>query len=384
MTTHTPLSIGALLLLAGTAVATPWFSGVGHVGLDPDGSNLFSRVTGLSDDGAVAVGTSTSPDGQRAVRWTLGAGLDPLATLPGGGIFDTANDVSGDGSLIVGTSPSAVSTGFDIGEATVWTNGTPGAMGFITPTTTGVSNIVATNSDGSVMVGLASSPGAPEFEAAEWTGAGAQSLGAGPGSSATGVSQDGQVIVGSRPGTNGALLGAYAWQRGGGITELQDLAAGGLFDTGATALDVSADGSRIVGWATDTFAQRPVMWDLAGTPTDLGLPVGFDTGLANAISDDASVVVGTASGFTGETAFVWTQATGTIPLAEYLSPFLGGAFDGWTLTSADAISADGLTFARVGINPLGQFEGWVAQIPAPSTGVALCLGVIGSARRRRR
>ncbi len=377
------ISAALLFAAAGLASAAPSFSGTGTLGLNAAGDFSFSRISGLSDDGSIAVGISTSPLGQRAVQWTSGGGLVALPTLSGGPVMDSANSVSGDGSMIVGTSPSAASNGFTIGEATVWSGGVASPMGFIAPADTMQSNIVSVTSDGSVMVGLSSSPGVLQFEATRWVGGVAQGLGAGDGSSATAVSQDGTFIAGSRAGTNGAFLGAFLWSELGGLTELQDIATGGFFDSGATALDITADGSLIVGWATDTFSQRPVAWDQAGTPTDIGTPFGYDAGLANAISDDGTVIVGSASSFLGETAFIWTQATGSIEMLGFLQPFVGSALDGWTLTSADAISADGLTFAGVGINPQGEFGGWVAQIPTPGAAVVLSAGLLLGARRRR-
>ena len=35
---------------------------------------------------------------------------------------------------------------------------------------------------------------------------------------------------------------------------------------------------------------------------------------------------------------------------------------GWTLTSARAVSADGLTIVGVGINPAGNEEVWIATL----------------------
>lgn len=381
-------STPALIALTGVAMtgaaapgADPYFSGVGAIGADPDGDLSFSRIQGLSADGSVAVGFSTSPDGLRAIRWTRSGGLEALPSLlPGGPYADVASDVSADGALIVGSTLSGAAASGGLGEATSWAGGTVAGLGFVDPSSFAQSRAVAVSADGSTIVGLSSNVGAVDFEATRWVQGRPMSLGLGSGSSATGVSSDGSTIVGSWAGTTNALLGAFLWTERG-VTELRDLAAGGLLDFGATALDVSADGSRAVGWATDAFEQRPVLWNDAGDPTDLGVPDDFTAGLANAISDDGSIIVGSASGLAGETAFIWTADTGSIELAAYLKPLVGGQLAGWTLTSADAISADGLTFAGVGVNPLGVSEGWVAQIPAPGT-AALALWPMIRGRRR--
>lgn len=373
----TCLAVG---VCTGASAASPYFSGVGVLGPDPDGGFSSSRVFGLNADGTVAVGSSTSAGGNRAVRWTVGGGLEALDSLPGAPPQDIANGVSADGTIIFGQSTSALS---GLGEATVWTNGTATGLGFVASSPGAQSNIVAMSADGTTFVGLSSNTGLPDFEAAQWNNGIPSALGTGAGSSATAVSADGSVIVGSRTGTGGGLLGAFRWTDQG-VIELQDLAAGGLFDLGATALGTSADGSRVIGWATDSFAQRPVMWDAAGNVTDLGLPLGFESGIAVDITPDGDVITGTASGFAGETAFIWTEPTGSMTLIEYLTPHIGSALDGWTLLSADAVSSDGLTFAGVGLDPTGQTQGWVAHVPAPATGVVLGVGVLATFRRRDR
>ena len=64
-------------------------------------------------------------------------------------------------------------------------------------------------------------------------------------------------------------------------------------------------------------------------------------------------------------AFRWTQKTGIVSLKETL---IGAGLDvsGWTLGSANAISADGFTIVGGGGNPSGQLESWVANLsPEP-------------------
>jgi hypothetical protein len=56
---------------------------------------------------------------------------------------------------------------------------------------------------------------------------------------------------------------------------------------------------------------------------------------------------------------------------------------GWTLTSADSISADGQYIAGSGWNPDGQRTAWIAHVPEPS-GVAAftCVAWLSTQRRR--
>jgi hypothetical protein len=50
---------------------------------------------------------------------------------------------------------------------------------------------------------------------------------------------------------------------------------------------------------------------------------------------------------------------------------------GWTLTSAEGISADGLTIVGTGVNPAGNQEAWMATIPEPSTIALAALSAVG-------
>ena len=90
-------------LLPGVAHATaPSFQGLG----DLPGGIFDSRAFGVSADGSVVVGESSSASGTEAFRWTSGGGIAGLGDLPGGGFSSRANAVSGDGSVVVGLGKS--------------------------------------------------------------------------------------------------------------------------------------------------------------------------------------------------------------------------------------------------------------------------------------
>src|ERR1019366_4155499 len=117
--------------------------GLGHL---PGTTN--SSATGVSADGSVIVGTS----GSQAFRWTAGSGMVGLGYLPGGN-SSSATAVSGDGSIVVGNNN---------GPAFRWTAGSG---------MDGLGGVLVTN-------GLDSSGPAPYM-------------------SASGISADGNTIVGS-------------------------------------------------------------------------------------------------------------------------------------------------------------------------------------------
>lgn len=161
-----------------------------------------------------------------------------------------------------------------------------------------------------------------------------ESLGAMPGGSYSAflVSADGEVIVGSSEDPiNGVKVGVW--------TRASDLV---LLDRGSpdsfVPFAMSADGSRIAGDQLDVAplgARRSVLWDrTAGTRTTLGLLPGDDTSSVLDMSADGSTVVGNSgdwSGFRNE-VFRWTATGGLQPL---VSP--GGVFR----TFRHGVSSDG-------------------------------------------
>src|SRR5437588_529283 len=83
---------------------------------DLAGGEFNSFALGVSADGHVVVGQSSSTLGFEAFRWTQASGMVFLGDLPGGPFISFANGVSADGSVIVGASNSALGE-----EAFRWT-----------------------------------------------------------------------------------------------------------------------------------------------------------------------------------------------------------------------------------------------------------------------
>ena len=72
------------------------FQGLGHL---PGGS--CSEATAISADGSVVVGTSCTPSGVQAFRWTATDGIVGIP-IPAGLIKSWAAGVSADGNFVVG------------------------------------------------------------------------------------------------------------------------------------------------------------------------------------------------------------------------------------------------------------------------------------------
>jgi uncharacterized membrane protein len=195
------------LVVAGSSVsvrgkeAFRWSAAEGMIGLGdlPSGMTV-SEAFGISADGEVVVGQATCGATNTAFRWTAAEGLRAVGGY-GEGMKSRASAVSADGQVITGDMSS------DTGEeAFIWT-GKRNATGLV-PLRDRIYNYpAAISADASVIVGRMYSDGVAD-EAFIWRPAnGIQNLqstllSAGLDtrtwrfSTATGVSADGQVIVG--------------------------------------------------------------------------------------------------------------------------------------------------------------------------------------------
>ncbi|WP_072927563.1 PEP-CTERM sorting domain-containing protein [Microcystis aeruginosa] len=369
------ISLGIGLGAIGVAVpvqAAPFFTGLGFL---PGGSFSRSFAHGVSADGSVVVGESSSVNSPtEAFRWTQGTGMVGLGFLPGGGPSANLNagsnalGISADGSVVVGYSniPN-VNGGYGGYEAFRWTQATgmvglgdlPG--GIFDSKATGVS------ADGSVVVGNGTGFYGTAFR---WTQAtGMVGLGYLPGggyyaaSSATGVSANGSVVVGNSTSANGIeVLGwqeAFRWTQGTGMVGLGDLPGGNFW---SSAQNVSADGSVVVGQSSGAYGYEAFRWTQGTGMIGLGsLPGGLFVSAATGVSADGSVIVGVSNSANGQEAFIWDSIQGMRNLKQVLTNDYGLNLTGWTL-AARAISADGLTIVGTGINPSGNDEAWIARL----------------------
>lgn len=89
---------------------------------------------------------------------------------------------------------------------------------------------------------------------------------------------------------------------------------------------------------------------------------------ALSVSGDGVRVVGSGTTPSGERAFLWDPINGMRDFHTVLTTEEGlwAELEGWMLTVAHAISADGTAIVGQGLNPFGQTEAWRAQIaPVP-------------------
>jgi probable HAF family extracellular repeat protein len=191
----------------GNTHAFRWFDGemadLGTLG----GSSDYSMAGFVSADGSVVAGQSNNIDNNfHGFRWTDGVMTD-LGTLGGSATY--LQDMSSDGSTIVGGS---YTEGYSVGHAFRWKDGVMTDLGTLEGGVGSLANAVSAN--GSVVVGLSSPYGFLDYApsgavAFRWSEAtGMQSVvdwvssagGSVPLSyqltNATGVSADGNVVVG--------------------------------------------------------------------------------------------------------------------------------------------------------------------------------------------
>lgn len=376
-----------------------WTEATGPVDLGTlDAANNASRTSSAlatSDDCNVIVGYSdtTSTFVQHAFRWSAAGGMVDLGAPAGATRQSRAFGVSGDGNVVVGDAdfrdpndPFAT----QLLAAYRWsaTGGFENLGGF---------NSIATavTQDGGVIVGTHGSAGG----AFRWTPAGGtQTIGALPGDSvavATGVSDNGQVVVGIS-GVNqyrgslgwdaGVGTRAFRWTAAGGMQDLRELmVAAGVDMTGVALLSVtglSADGQWITGEAT--------------TPTT---PAGETVGYIAQYCDDAIAAPCAQIGGGGAASFALDAATAALTTAAGQSATTtltitpSGGFSGAVSFACSGLpTGASCSFAPASVTPAGGAVSTTLTIATdggpvalwlrehPGTALALLLPVFGLAR----
>jgi probable HAF family extracellular repeat protein len=343
----------ALLLVsaAGPAALAQTFTPIP----DLPGGAAFSRARAASPDGSVIVGVSSGNSGDEAFRWApTDAAAQGLSDIPGGTFSSDALAASNGGAIFGwGTNSSGNA------EAVRWTPAVGVLpLGFLSSGGY-ISRAYACSADGQVACGenlfqpQGSPPPLPVTQAFRWSPAtGMVGLGFLPGgsqflSTARAMSADGSVIVGWATDSSFANR-PFRWTQATGMVDI----TGGAFS--GTARGVSGNGRYIVG--SDAAASRAYIWDSTTAPGAITLlqPLPAATSSAAAdVSNDGLRVIGASGG----RACMWTLPIGDVIDLTTLAPA------GWTLQVAQSMSDDGLTIVGYGLNPSGQTQAWAITFP---------------------
>jgi uncharacterized membrane protein len=257
--------------------------------------NFLSQAYGVSDDGTV-VGLANDPfTNAIAFRWTATGGMTRLS-VPRPNNYSRANGISGNGEIVYGWNDH--DDGYRSGM--IWLGNTPvephnyGQYGDAFGSPPG--EALASNYDGSVVVGLGYWDDLLQSEAWRWT-----------------LATDAQPL---------------------GI-----ITPGALAPYGALIMRYKAPG----GWVRAAGLPHPDDW-------------GDDPqSLAAAVSQDGNVVVGYSGTPYNQDAFIWTPVTGMMFLVDYAQAHGVKIPAGFLLYGANAVSADGKTIGGTGIDPTGTY-----------------------------
>ncbi len=328
---------------------TPAFAQATFVSFGPN-----TRANGISSDGQWVTGSAAGG----TFLWNSTSGLTLPVSMGSGGEVECSS--GGAFGCATYTNP-----GTNNQEAARWdaAGNVTYIGGLASQSGSSLSSAYGMDDSGTVIVGLGWVT-AGTAHAFKWTLAGGMTdLGASPGgysSRANGVSGDGSVVVGW---DNGSPRKPVFWS-GGTMTQIGNLTLGG------EAWAASTNGAVITG----VYNNQLLRWTQATGPVQLGkLPgsVSNDQATGLDISGDGSTIVGINGSILGSgfRAFFWRQSLGMVELQTYMSPFLGAQLAGWSLQAATGISADGHTLCGYGYNPSSQLEAWVMTLPpdAPIT-----------------
>ncbi len=339
------LVLGACIALAAAPALAGSFTAI-------DVAN--GQVTGLSHNGRIVNGIA----GASAWRWSADRGalvVDGMTGAAGASSWSqpfAGSATDGDGNEVAAL---AYGNSHIVGPTVL--GGLPGAVAL-----DGMLSSAWGVSDDGTAVGLAyAADGTPS--AFRWTAAAGMATlpvqRPANASRANGISGDGSTIFGWNDQDNGART-AVVW-RNGVAGDL--VAADG--ELPGEALAANHDGSVVVGaslFNAETGASEAWRWTAATGVEPIGFLGMMGTAFAFGTSDDGDVVVG-ASGFGfNRSAVVWTPGSGMVLLADHAAAHGVTIPAGWTLITASAVSADGLTIAGWGLDPSSAMRSFVVDL----------------------
>jgi len=336
------------------ARATASFEGIG----DLRGGTFRSEALAISDDGQVVIGRSSSArSSEEGFRKVASDTLIPLLGPGGVRVTGEPRALTPAGDVIAG---KIFISGFL--QAARWTAATDWVPLSDIPGGDFASQVLGISADGSVLVGWGASPAG--YESARWVNGSVVAMGDLPGgahnSAAACISADGSTIIGTGYSASGAEV--FRWGSGTGMVSLGEIPGGAYY---GEPFGMTPDGSVIVGKAGTSSGTEAFRWIQAGGFQVLGdLPNGVFESIAFDVSADGATVVGVGATQAGPEAFVWDAGNGMRRLKDVLLAAGVSAVADWMLTEATGISADGRVVIGNGINPVGNTEGWIANLPA--------------------
>jgi uncharacterized membrane protein len=311
---------------------------------------IFTRfglvVTGkaLSADGSVVVGYSPSVP---VFRWTRATSFVALPGYNGGSNTDcVVVGISANGTYAVGDCVSQTVPVRWSGASAPVNLGLPGGFMY--------GSVAAASTDAAVMTGFVGSTTNGNYMGLWRNGSGPTFLAGPPNSNnprGAAVNGDGSVIVGyAYDNTSGSTLG-FRWTQAGGAAAIP-LLSGDMY---ADAIDVSADGVKVVG----SSMSGAYLYD-ASTGVIKRLVYPGDSGAyGRAISGDGTTVAG--NGNSG----IWLSVNGGTPqLLGATLAGLGVDLSGFSLTDIYDLSANGKVILGNGFMAGGGAdEGWIVVLP---------------------
>jgi len=319
--------------------------------------------------------------------------ITDLGVLPGGSITAAAS-ISSNG-LVTGSGDSASASS----QPFLWS---PGAGLTALAVNSTLAFGTGINASG-VAVGYMFSDDFSTYRAFSSDGADIPTLG-GASNASTGINDSG-TIVGYSLTTNGSILG-FSYSSSGTITPL------GTLPGGSTSSANAINGSGLIVGQADVAGLSYAVVFNGANPTDLGLPSGYQSSYASAVSNAGQVAGTLNDGLGGTMAFLWVSDTVTTLGALTSSgdsraygvnssgdvvgssdgvAFLyedGGIYDlnalladpllGWQLTEADAINDLGQIAGTGNLN--GQQHAFLldpqTSVPEPASLLLTCGGLL--------
>lgn len=313
-------------------------------------------ASGISADGSIVVGNYYLGGG--GFYWTADAGTVPIG---GNGVAG----ISADGTTIVGRAND------DMGleNAAIWQGGTAWqVLGSFSPDAGPCGQLLSAaysvDGDGSAIVGLGWD-GCSHAHGFRWDAVnGMADLGSlveTRASRANAISTDGSAIVGWSDQATGFRQGARwvdgAWQW-----------LDGDYGPVGEALGVNASGSIIVGTGCGPSNEMAWDWTEETGVTCINGPVAqpYQTYMSH-LSDDGLVIGGSVRPVFGPStdAVLWLTFQ-PVELRQYLLDLGVSDVQSWSLSSVDAVSADGSVIAGTGIGPDLRVHGFLVIFAQPS------------------